>query len=136
VTRKDLQAIAEARMQDAQLLYRHRRFDAAYYLAGYAIECALKACIARKTKRYDFPDKELAQNVYTHDLAQLARLAGLRDQLEEEFRNDPLLETRWDLVRDWKEKSRYELRGRDRAEAMLDAVGDERGIFACLKKYW
>ncbi len=123
-------------MQDAQLLYRHRRFDAAYYLAGYAIECALKACIARKTKRYDFPDKELAQNVYTHDLAQLARLAGLRDQLEEEFRNDPLLETRWDLVRDWKEKSRYELRGRDRAEAMLDAVGDERGIFACLKKYW
>src|SRR5438094_3909647 len=34
----------------------------AFYLGGLAIECALKACIAKKTKRYDFPrDRQTAQ---------------------------------------------------------------------------
>jgi len=32
-------------------------FDGAYYLAGYAVECAIKACIAKGTRRYEFPDK-------------------------------------------------------------------------------
>jgi len=32
-------------------------FDGAYYLAGYAVECALKACIAKGTQRFEFPDK-------------------------------------------------------------------------------
>ena len=34
----------------------------AYYLMGYAVECALKACIAKQTKRYDFPPKPSSVN--------------------------------------------------------------------------
>ena len=136
MNRKDLQTVAETRLKDAQLLYRHRRFDGAYYLAGYVIECALKACIAKKTRRYDFPNKELAQNVYTHDLTQLLQHAGLGQQLQQEFQSDPELELRWGVVKDWKEKSRYESHGRNKAKGILDAVADARGVFSCLRKYW
>jgi hypothetical protein len=31
-----------------------------YYLAGYPVEFALKACIAKSTERHDFPDKRRA----------------------------------------------------------------------------
>jgi hypothetical protein len=31
--------------------------EGAYYLAEYAIECAFKACIAKRTQQHDFPEK-------------------------------------------------------------------------------
>jgi HEPN domain-containing protein len=65
VKRKDLQALANARLRDAEILLKNRRFDGAYYLAGYAVECAIKACVAKKTQRYDFPDKDLAIQVHS-----------------------------------------------------------------------
>lgn len=34
-------------------------YDGAYYLSGYAVEWALKACIAKNVKRYDFPDRKM-----------------------------------------------------------------------------
>jgi HEPN domain-containing protein len=136
VNRKDLQAVAKARLRDAQTLFDNRRFDGAYYLAGYAIECALKACIAKKTRRHDFPDKELAQDVYTHDLTRLLKHAGLAQQMAQEFRADPSLAQRWGFVKDWKEQSRYERHDRAKVADMLDAVGDGQGVFACLRKYW
>lgn len=56
MNRKELQSLAETRLADAKVLLKNRRYDAAYYLAGYAIECALKARIAGRTRRNDFPD--------------------------------------------------------------------------------
>jgi HEPN domain-containing protein len=88
VNKKVLQALAEARVADARTLLRGKRFDAAYYLAGYAIECALKACIATKTKRHDFPDKDFAREVYTHNLADLVRIAGLKETLKHRSHQD------------------------------------------------
>jgi len=43
------------RLKDAEVLLQKGRNEAAYYLAGYAVECALKACIAKQTKRHEFP---------------------------------------------------------------------------------
>jgi HEPN domain-containing protein len=63
VKRKDLQVLAETRLTEAQVLFQNRKFDGAYYLAGYAIECAIKACVARNTRRFDFPDKDLANHM-------------------------------------------------------------------------
>ena len=48
--------------------------DAAYYLAGYAVECALKACIAKLTDRHDFPDKNFAAKCFTHKAKELVPL--------------------------------------------------------------
>jgi hypothetical protein len=51
--------------------------DGAYYLAGYSVECALKACIAKATQRHEFPDKKKADLSYTHNLKGLLNVARL-----------------------------------------------------------
>lgn len=55
--RKGLQELSNVRLKEAKALLKVGMADGAYYLAGYAVECALKACIAKETRRYDFPDK-------------------------------------------------------------------------------
>jgi HEPN domain-containing protein len=57
VDRKGLQELSNVRLKEAKALLKVGMADGAYYLAGYAVECALKACIAKETRRYDFPDK-------------------------------------------------------------------------------
>ena len=53
--RRDLQALSRIRINEAKGLLSLGLHDGAYYLAGYAVECALKACIAKETKRHEFP---------------------------------------------------------------------------------
>lgn len=55
MNRSSFQQLAKMRARDAQVLIRNRRYNAAYYLLGISVECALKACIAKKTGKYDFP---------------------------------------------------------------------------------
>lgn len=136
MNRKDFQRVAETRLSDAQALLKARRYDGAYYLAGYAVECALKACIAKATKRHDFPDKKFANKVHIHDLTELRALAGLDASMEREFHNDPSLEVKWVVVKDWSEQSRYEVHGGKKANDMVNAVADRAGILTCIRKYW
>ena len=137
VTRKDFQELAEIRLADARALLRAKRYDGAYYLAGYAVECALKACIARGVKRHDFPDRVLANKVYTHDLAELLRLAEIKKKFEREQKKDPELGISWIVVKDWTEQSRYQKHGEQIAEKMVNAVSDPRhGVLQCLREFW
>ena len=50
LTRSDFQQLADVRAAEAAALLAAGRWDGAYYLAGYAVECALKACVAKLTK--------------------------------------------------------------------------------------
>jgi HEPN domain-containing protein len=68
MNRTDLQEIAEIRLRESKALLAAGLFDGTYYLAGYAVECALKACIAKRTQEHDFPDKKLVNDSHTHDL--------------------------------------------------------------------
>jgi hypothetical protein len=82
-TRKDFQQLAAMRAKEAQALVKSGNQNGAYYLGGFVIECALKACIAKKTRRHDFPaDRSYATSVYSHDLTQLLKVAGLEAELE------------------------------------------------------
>jgi len=56
--RTDFQDLSRLRMKEARRLFEAGCPEGAYYLAGYAAECAFKACIAKKTERFEFPDKE------------------------------------------------------------------------------
>jgi HEPN domain-containing protein len=58
INRKGLQDLSKLRLNEAEALLRSNHPDGAYYLAGYAVECALKACISKRTQRYDFPDRQ------------------------------------------------------------------------------
>jgi hypothetical protein len=140
LTRKDYQTLALKRLADAEALFRAKRFDASYYIAGYAIECAFKACIAKRMKRYDFPDRD-SNKVYTHNLKVLLAESGISGHFRQELANDPELHVKWEVTKDWSERSRYEelgkKLGRQRSEALLTAISDRNhGILQCLRKYW
>jgi HEPN domain-containing protein len=135
-TRKDFQRLAELRAKEAVTLAKTGSPQGAYYLAGFAVECALKACIAKKTRRHDFPaDKDYAGKVYTHNLDQLLKLAHLEAQLYEDMETRPQLAKSWYIVRDWKVDSRYEtsnLRGKE----MTLAVNSADGMLQWIKLHW
>jgi HEPN domain-containing protein len=65
------------RLDEAKVLLDAGKWAGAYYLAGYAVECALKACVARLMQAEVFPDKDFAVKCYTHNLEALLALAGL-----------------------------------------------------------
>jgi HEPN domain-containing protein len=137
LNRRDLKQIALLRIREADLLFKRRKYDGAYYLAGYAIECGLKACIAKQTRRFDFPDKSTVNLSYTHDLEQLLKVAGLEVAFERAVSADPHLEVNWTVIKDWNEESRYVRHSDKDARDILSAITDRRsGILNWLKNHW
>jgi HEPN domain-containing protein len=136
LTRRDFQRLAELRAREAGALLRSRNPIGAYYLSGYAIECALKACIAKQGRRHEFPLKaDYIRRLYTHDLKELLRLAEIEDQLEDDMRKNAALARNWFMVKDWTEESRYKstgLNGRDLHSAI---VGPD-GVLLWIKQRW
>jgi hypothetical protein len=110
---------------------------ALFYLAGYAVECALKACIAKSTRRGEFPDKKKVESSHSHNLLQLGRVAGLDEAFLEQSSTDAEFRNNWDYVQSWSEQSRYRKHRPDSARALLKAVGDRRhGVVSWIKKRW
>jgi HEPN domain-containing protein len=137
MNRADLQRLAKARIREAQILFAAGEHSGAYYLAGYAIECALKACIAKSVKRYDFPDKSLAQDSYVHDLGKLLKLADPNSELVTAAQANPLLNASWNLAKNWTEQSRYEVRTKNEAEAIINAITRRKdGVLPWIKRRW
>src|SRR5262245_37487659 len=108
MNRNDLRAVARLRRREARALLEANLPAGAYYLAGYAVECALKASISRTTQRHDFPQKSRVQDSYTHDLSKLLKVAGLQPTLDSAAALSPALARHWSIVKDWKETSRYD----------------------------
>ena len=143
MNRAGFQQLAELRLQEAKALLAAGFPDGAYYLAGYAVECALKACIARKTREFDFPEKKRVNDSHTHDLEKLLILAGLLEDLRLEFAAKPDMEMFWGIVRDWSEESRYEIfqdseaEHIQRATLMINVIGAQSGgIMQWIKQRW
>jgi HEPN domain-containing protein len=51
LSRTELQQLAEIRIAEANVLLANGMWDGTYYLAGYAVECGLKACIMAHVER-------------------------------------------------------------------------------------
>jgi hypothetical protein len=137
MNRNDLKVLARIRIRDAHVLLSAGNYEGAYYLCGYAIECGLKACIARKTKAHDFPDKDMVSASYTHNLHQLVKTAGLELILKRAIQKDKHFEKSWAVVKDWTEKSRYEKTSNKKAKDLYLAVTNKRsGVMKWIEKYW
>jgi hypothetical protein len=138
MNRSDLQRLCRIRLREARTLFRNGCFEGAYYLSGYAVECALKACIARKVRQFDFPDRRLVHESYTHDLAKLVSVSGLQGPLHAEMRTNRDLELNWGIVKDWSEEARYwDTISRTRARELYSAIAGRRnGVLTWLKKWW
>jgi len=76
MNRGELQILAEARVSDAEVLLQGMRWGAAYYLLGYAVECALKACAAKQFREHEVPEKTVVNDFYTHGLDRLLNISA------------------------------------------------------------
>jgi HEPN domain-containing protein len=133
------QQLAQLRLDEAKALLRNKQPSGAYYLAGYAIECALKAIIAKQFRADEIPDKTLVNRVYTHDLSDLLRLAGLESELDVARRGDSDLDRRWSNTKNWSEQARYATWTDEQAKAIIDAIdgdGKTGGLFQWLSARW
>ncbi|MCC6545316.1 MAG: DNA-binding protein [Nitrospirae bacterium] len=138
MNRFDLQILANIRVKEAKVLLDNKCFEGAYYLLGYAIECAFKACIAKQTKRFDFPDQRLVNDSYTHNIARLLEISGLKVHHEKEIKRNPNFAVNWTIVKDWSEQYRYinnitELKAKDIYSAV---TARKTGVLTWIKRLW
>ena len=139
MNRNDLQQLANDRALDAEALLNTGRWSGAYYVCGYAVECALKSCIARQTNQHDFPDKTVAEKSYSHDLIKLLDVAGLKLQLQLDTTPaaNPALGVNWQYVKDWNERARYQQKTEAQARRLYQAVTDTaNGVLPWIKSRW
>lgn len=137
MNRNELKDLAKIRLRETQVLLKKGYNEGAYYLCGYAVECGLKACIAKQTKRYDFPDKDAVNASYTHNLSNLVKTAGLWQTLVKEIKSNKNFESNWAVVKDWTESSRYEKLSEKKAKDLYSAVTNRKhGVLQWIKQYW
>lgn len=135
--RTQLQQLAEVRVRDAEALINAGQWSGAYYLAGYAVECGLKACIARLTNLHDYPNKEFAQRCYTHNIETLVDVARLKSQRDADASANVRLFRSWSIVKIWDEKSRYQQWTELQARKLVVAVSDAAdGVLPWIKGHW
>ena len=132
-----LETLAQIRLEDSLFLFQANRPSSAYYLCGYAVELALKACIATLMQANVIPDKAFINAIYTHRFENLVSVAGLLPQLQVDIKGDPQLTAYWAAASRWTEESRYEFWDRASAEAMIQAVHEpNHGVFQWVKRRW
>lgn len=138
MNKSDLETLVDIRISEARVLLESENYQGSYYLAGYALECAIKACISKQVRQYDFPNKELAQKSHQHKLTDLLGVAGLKQKLSEKERADLDFKLNWAVAKDWTVESRYECSiESSKANDFFQAVTDENsGVLAWLKTFW
>jgi len=138
LNRDKLQALAENRIQEADVLLQAKYWTGAYYLTGLGVECALKACLARAVQRYDFPDKSFINRAYTHKLEDLAKLdPEFWKDLDSESNADTKLAGNWNTVFEWNDENRYETVDQMQAASLFAAATEPiSGVMDWIKRRW
>lgn len=135
--RTDLQANAQAKIDDACILLQNGRYSNAYYLAGYAVELGLKACIAVQINAETIPDKAFIKKIFDHKFSILIGLAGLVKELKDQEDKDPVFGSNWAIVSEWSPDARYEPRDITSAQSIITAIAHpESGVLQWIKTHW
>lgn len=139
MNRAELQQLAADRIEDARVLLANDRWTAAYYLVGYAVETALKACILKFVEETGviFTDKKFAEKCWTHRFEDLVKQADLEPKRGRDIGTNPNLGGFWGVVEAWTEVSRYEQKTETEARDLFDAVtNNPDGVFRWIQQYW
>ena len=137
MNRTELQQLAEERAREAETLLNAGHWSGSYYLIGYAVECALKACIAKLTNQYDFPDKDTVLKSYTHRIEALVEVAGLKVLRNADASANRIFDDNWQLVKDWNEQARYQRWTEAKARQLFTAVTDPtNGVLPWIMVHW
>jgi len=135
MNRGEFQGLSQTRLDDSRILLDAGQYSGSYYLGGYSVECALKACIVKNIQAAVLPPKGFVDKIYTHDLTKLLGLARLDN--EEPLGGDADLNVNWATVKDWSEQFRYSESTEHEARELLSAIEDQtHGVLVWLKQHW
>lgn len=135
--RTDLQANAQRKFDDAIVLLGNKSPSNAYYLAGYAIELGLKACVAAQLSPQTIPDKAIIKRILDHNFNVLVGLAGLADELKRTQAADLDFAANWAVVSEWSPDARYETIDTMSAQTLVEAIGNDRsGVLKWIRTHW
>ena len=105
IPEKELRKRARAKLKDAEILFKNKRYDGSLYLCGYVLELALKSRTCRTLKWTDFPetnnDFKYYQSFKTHSLPVLLTLSGIEQKVKVIHFVD------WNVVEQWDPEMRY-----------------------------
>ncbi len=141
MNRESLRCLAEERIKEAQFLVNNGYHSGGYYLAGYAIEIALKACILKLIEEegviFKRDQKGFQQDCWSHDLNKLMGKTGLKNEFERDLENPDELSVNWKTVINWSEDARYEFHSKETAQELLRAINDEtHGVLTWIRQRW
>jgi hypothetical protein len=137
LTKTDLETLAQVRLDDSLFLLQAGRSSSAYYLAGYSVELALKACISKLIQTNVIPEKAFISAIYTHRLDNLLSTAGLLPAFNTDAKTDVEFAAYWAIASKWTEESRYEFWDRMSAATLLQAIHEpNHGVFQWVKRHW
>jgi hypothetical protein len=129
-----IKALAQERLEEAEILCQNGKYDGAFYLAGYSVELTLKykVCewfgIPNLFKEWDGNEKKteddkkiegLRKLVKTHDLEFLLVLSGLKNKFDDykaKLEGKELSKANSLLFTCWDEKVRYKPCGHTKPE--------------------
>lgn len=149
-SRSDLQNLTQQRLAEANALLSLNFPDAAFYLAGYPIECALKAAVCRtldqdnfyepnrsdKTTRY--VQDRIFREFKTHNYNDPLVLSGLSAKFEIARNSDLELYLAWVEIEEagWTEQCRYQLGTKKSMQDVSDFVAAVETLIVWISKYW
>ncbi len=96
---KDLNTLAEERLEDAKALLAAKRFWGAVYICGYAVELALKAKICKTLDWDNYPEN--IKDLKTHKLDVLLLFSGAEKLISKNYKGE------WSVVQKWDPEKRY-----------------------------
>lgn len=128
-----MRLLAESRADEALALLGLGHNSGAYYLAGYAIECGLKAVLTRSLASHTLPHYKAAEKVHIHRLGELMSMTGLTPAIAA----DRVVGPSWIVVQSWSEQARYRLYDvRSATDMVVAATDPTSGVLQWLKRYW
>jgi hypothetical protein len=150
VNQAELRQMAMEPLKDAKALLGRKRWEFAYYSAGYSVECGLKACVLARMihTAWVFQDRWEAKVWLTHDFSKLIDLAGLRAELNAQLASSAAaaaaggspgraFAVNWGVATLWTVESRYVPKTEAEARALYAAIADKQdGVLRWIKNYW
>jgi hypothetical protein len=139
LNRTELRQLVDDRLLDARSLLDASRWSGAYYLAGYAMECGLKACVLAFVERTGqiFHDKRFSERCFTHKLIDLIDVAGLKEEHEDLLKTNKTFAFFWGDAKDWTEAARYQQKTEKEATDLYEAItNDPDGVLRWIRTNW
>jgi len=136
-----LQNLSAVRLREAEVLFDAGLYDGAFYLCGYVVELALKACVCKHLGVSEYPENEpnLKPFFRTHDFRSLELIAGLRSNIAAKRAASFQFDANWALATSWRSEDRYLLNSKSESEAhdMLEALRNvQEGVLTWLSQQW